>query len=62
MVPGETVLGTRGRGIRESSRQLNSTMIYLIYCKNRGKYYNVPPPNRTIKKIRFSDSEFTVSA
>jgi hypothetical protein len=28
----------------------NSSMIYLIYCKNLYKYHNVPPPNTIIKE------------
>jgi hypothetical protein len=27
----------------------NSTMIYLIYCKNFCKWHNIPPPRTTIK-------------
>jgi hypothetical protein len=29
---------------------MNSTIIYLIYCKNFYKYHNIPPPSTTIKK------------
>jgi hypothetical protein len=29
---------------------VNSSMIYLKYCKNSLKCYNVPPPGTTIKK------------
>jgi hypothetical protein len=29
---------------------VNSSMIYLIHCKNLCKCYNVPPPRTTIKK------------
>jgi hypothetical protein len=42
MIPVETVLGMGGEG--------NSSMIYLIHCKNLCKCYNVPTPNTTIKK------------
>jgi hypothetical protein len=42
MIPGETVPGIRGGG--------NSSMIYLIHCKNFCKCYNVPPLSTTIKK------------
>jgi hypothetical protein len=30
--------------------EMNSSMIYLIYCKNICKCHNVPPPSTTIKK------------
>jgi hypothetical protein len=30
---------------------MNSSMIYLIYCKNFCKCHNVPPPS-TIKKLK----------
>jgi hypothetical protein len=29
--------------IKESNGGVNSTMMYLIYCKNFGKCHNVPP-------------------
>jgi hypothetical protein len=29
---------------------VNSSVIYLIYCKNLCKCHSVPPPNMTIKK------------
>jgi hypothetical protein len=28
--------------------EVNSSMIYLIYCKNFCKCHNVPPPSTTI--------------
>jgi hypothetical protein len=31
---------------------VNSSMIYLIYCKNICKCYNVSPPSITIKKTK----------
>jgi hypothetical protein len=40
----------QGRGMGESNGVGNSSMIYLIYCKNLCKCYNVPPPS-TIKKF-----------
>jgi hypothetical protein len=47
--PVETIPRTvRGR-IKENDGGVNSSMIYLIYCKNICKYHNVPPPS-TIKK------------
>jgi hypothetical protein len=30
--------------------EVNSSMIYLIYCKNFWKCHNVPPLSTTIKK------------
>jgi hypothetical protein len=30
--------------IKESSGEVNSSMIYLIHCKNFYKSHNVPPP------------------
>jgi hypothetical protein len=35
---------------KESDGGVNSTMIYLIYCKNFCKCHNVFPPTKTIKK------------
>jgi hypothetical protein len=32
-------------------KRVNSSMIYLIHCKNFCKRHNVPPPITTIKKI-----------
>jgi hypothetical protein len=37
-------------GIKKSGRGVNSSMIYLIDCKNFCKCHNVPPPS-TIKII-----------
>jgi hypothetical protein len=50
MRPAETIIGIRGGGIKENDGGVNSTVIYLIYCKNVCKYYSVPPPSTTIKK------------
>jgi hypothetical protein len=36
-------------GIKDDGR-VNSSMIYLIYCKNFCKCHNVPLPSTTIKK------------
>jgi hypothetical protein len=30
--------------------EVNSSMIYLIHCKNLCKCYSVPPPSTTIKE------------
>jgi hypothetical protein len=34
LIPVETVLGIRGRGIMKRGEGMNSSMIYLIHCKN----------------------------
>jgi hypothetical protein len=39
----ETIPGMEGRGIKENDGGVNSTMIYLIYCKNFCGCHNVPP-------------------
>jgi hypothetical protein len=49
MIPVETVPGIRGWGDEKTVEGVISS-IYLIYYKNLCKYYNVPPPNTTIKK------------
>jgi hypothetical protein len=36
-----TVLGMRVGGIKENEDGVNSSIIYLIYCKNFYKCYNV---------------------
>jgi hypothetical protein len=51
MIPVETVPGIRGVGmgeIRGGGR--NSSVIYLTYCKNLCKCYNVSTLRTTIKK------------
>jgi hypothetical protein len=42
--------------IKEKGRGVNSSMIYLIYCKNLCKYHNVPLPSTTILKKQPTDS------
>jgi hypothetical protein len=49
MTPVETIAGMGERGIVEG---VNSSMIYLIYCKNFCNYHNVPLTSTTIKKKR----------
>jgi hypothetical protein len=49
MIPVETVPGISGGGMKESSRGVNSSMIYLTHFKNLCKCYKVPLPS-TIKK------------
>jgi hypothetical protein len=48
--PVETVPGMQMGEIKESNGGVNSSMIYLICCKNLCKCHNVPPPSTTIKK------------
>jgi hypothetical protein len=43
-----TVPGIRGEGVGDSG-WWDSSMIYLIHCKNLYKCCNVPPPSTTIK-------------
>jgi hypothetical protein len=56
MIPVETAPGIK-EGMGESSAGVNSSMMYLIHCKNLHKCYNVPPPSTTIilkfRKIKF---------
>jgi galactitol-specific phosphotransferase system IIB component len=47
MTPVETIAGMGERGIVEG---VNSSMIYLMYCKNFCKSHNVPLTSTTIKK------------
>jgi hypothetical protein len=49
MIPVENVSGIR-EGKMRAVEGVNSSMIYLIYCKNLCKCYNVPPPSTAIKK------------
>jgi hypothetical protein len=48
MIPDEIIPGMGG--IKENGGGLNSSMIYLIYCKNFCKCHNVPQPSTIIKK------------
>jgi hypothetical protein len=51
MIPVETVPGIGGRRNEgEELEGVNSSMIYLIHCKNLCKSYTVSPSNTTIKK------------
>jgi hypothetical protein len=50
MRPVETVPGMGGQGIKENDGGVNSSTIYLIYCKNFYKCHNVPLSSTTIKK------------
>jgi hypothetical protein len=50
MMPAETVLGMEGGIDKREMEGINSSMMYLIYCKNFYKCHNVPPPS-TIKNF-----------
>jgi hypothetical protein len=45
MIPVETILGMGGRWIKKMEG-VNSSMIYLIYCKNFCKCHNVLHPTK----------------
>jgi hypothetical protein len=38
--------------IKENDGVVNSSMMYLIYCKNLCKCHDVPPPSTTIKLLK----------
>jgi hypothetical protein len=44
IIPVETVPGIGGQGMKDSNGGMNSSMMYLIHCKNLCKYSNVPHP------------------
>jgi hypothetical protein len=44
----ETMPGMEGGGIKENDGWVNSSMIYLVYCKNFYKCHNVPPSSTII--------------
>jgi hypothetical protein len=51
MIPVETVPGIRGGGAKgEWWRGRNSSLIYLIHCKNLCKCHSVPPPSTSVKE------------
>jgi hypothetical protein len=52
VIPVETVPGIKGGGGERAVEVGNSSMIYLIHCKNLCKCYNLPPPSTTIVKKR----------
>jgi hypothetical protein len=45
---GENYQNRKDKG--EPVQGVNSSMVYLIYCENLCKCYNVPPPGTTIKE------------
>jgi hypothetical protein len=49
VIPVETIPGMGGGGIKKNRGRMNSSMIYLIHCKNFCKCHSVPTP-RTQKK------------
>jgi hypothetical protein len=50
MIPVESIPGMRGGRWKRAEEGVNSSMIYLIHCKNFCKCHNVPSPSITIKK------------
>jgi hypothetical protein len=42
MISVETTPGIKGGRIKENDGRVDSSMIYLIYCKNFCKCHNVP--------------------
>jgi hypothetical protein len=46
----EAIPGIWEREIKENGGGVNSSMIYLIHCKNLCKCHNVPPPSTIIKE------------
>jgi hypothetical protein len=51
MTPIETIPGL-GRGvIKENDGGVNSSMIYLLYCRNISKCHNAPTHSTTIKNF-----------
>jgi hypothetical protein len=48
MILDETLPGIRERGMGERTGGRNSSVIYLIHCKNLCKCYNVPISSTTI--------------
>jgi hypothetical protein len=52
MIPVETVPGIGGGGWKRAVKGVNSSMIYLIHCKNFYKYHNVAPPSTIIIIIK----------
>jgi hypothetical protein len=49
MISVETIPGMGGGRYGEQWEEVHSNTIYLIYCKNFCKCYNLPPPS-TIQK------------
>jgi hypothetical protein len=54
VTPVEETTPGMGREIRSSVEGVNSSMLYLIHCKNFYKCHNVPPPSTKIKERKKS--------
>jgi hypothetical protein len=52
MRPVEAIPGMREEEIKENDGGVNSSVIYLIHCKNYCGYHNVPLTSTTIKKLK----------
>jgi hypothetical protein len=52
-IPVETVPGMGGVEIKENDGGVNSSTIYLIYCKSFCYCHNVQPPSTIVKKFFF---------
>jgi hypothetical protein len=48
----EMIPGMTGECVNGNGGGVNSSMIYLIYCKDFYKFHNVLPPSTTIKKSK----------
>jgi hypothetical protein len=60
-IPVETIPGMmEGGGDKKNAGGVNSSKIYLIYCKNLYKFHNLPPPSKTIKKDFFPNCKSDV--
>jgi hypothetical protein len=46
MISVETISGMGEVGRRRMVKGVNSSMIYLMYCKNFCKWHNVPHPRK----------------
>jgi hypothetical protein len=45
----------QGRGIKKNGEGVDSSMIYLIHCRNFCKCHNVPPPSTTITNFKIKE-------
>jgi hypothetical protein len=50
IIPVETIPGMGKKGIMRMVERMNSSMTYLIHCKNFCKCHNVPPTQHNLKK------------
>jgi hypothetical protein len=50
MMPVETIPGMDGGCKRRMVKGVNSSMIYMMHCKDICKYHNVPPTQQLKKK------------